>query len=106
MIVGALFIVAAGFGAATRHGVAARIGWWQGTITVNLIGSFVLGWLVGADVASDTMLVAGTAFFGSLTTFSGFSLDATEGSVTRRVTVIAATLVLGLLAATVGYSLG
>lgn len=101
-----LFACAAGLGAATRHAVN-RVGvGWVGTFAVNVIGAFALGWLVAARPGADMLTVVGTGFLGSLTTFSTFALEATDGPARRRAAVVMATLVVGLAAAAAGWALG
>jgi CrcB protein len=105
-VTGVLFVVAAGLGAATRLRVN-QYGWtWLSTLAVNVLGSFGLGWLLATDPSAHAATVLGTGFFGSLTTFSMFSVEATEGAPRRRIAVIVSNLVLGLLAATLGHALG
>lgn len=45
------------------------------TFSVNVIGSFLLGLVVFAELEELTMLFAGVGFCGSFTTFSTFSVD-------------------------------
>ena len=79
----------AGIGGALRHAVnlaAARwlgFGFPWGTLCVNIVGSFVMGLLVGwlafKDGATWTQhlrLFLATGILGGFTTFSAFSLDA------------------------------
>jgi CrcB protein len=44
-------------------------------LRLNLAGALVLGVLTGAGVTGDGLLLAGTAFLGSFTTFSTWMLD-------------------------------
>jgi CrcB protein len=81
-----------------------------GTLTVNVLGSAVLGGLLGLRGVSPAVLaLVGTGFCGTLTTFSTFGADVVrlveERAVLRAVAYLAATLVLGLGAAAVGYVL-
>ncbi len=100
-----LFAVAAGLGGAVRHAVNQR-GWhWVGTLFVNVIGSFGLGWLTGSDVSSDTAAVVGTGFLGALTTFSMFAVEVAEANPLRRLVIVSANVGLGLGAAAVGFAL-
>jgi len=51
-----------------------------GTLTVNIIGSLILGILVGAslkraDLSEQTRLFVGVGFCGGFTTFSAFALE-------------------------------
>lgn len=102
----ALFLLASGLGAAARFRIS-RFGWtWPGTLLANVVGSFLLGWLLAGEPAASTATVIGTGFLGSLTTFSMFALEATEGGPRRRLTILLSTLVGCLLAATVGHALG
>jgi fluoride exporter len=77
----------AGFGGALRHGVnlaAARIfgfGFPFGTIIVNVLGSFLMGFLAGyfayrTGLPQHLRLFLTTGILGGFTTFSAFSLDA------------------------------
>ena len=77
----------AGIGGALRHGVnfaALRLlgpGFPHGTITVNIVGSLIMGLLVGwfahkADPGMTWRLFLTTGILGGFTTFSAFSLDA------------------------------
>ena len=81
-----------------------------GTLTVNVLGSGVLGVLLGArNVSPAVLALVGTGFCGTLTTFSTFGWDVVrlveERAVLRAAGYAAATLVLGLGAAAAGYLL-
>ena len=67
-----------------------------GTMTVNLLGSFVLGVLTGAGVTGDALLLSGTGVLGSFTTFSTWMLEATELPRAQAAGYIALSLVAGL----------
>ena len=102
----ALFLAGAGVGALVRH-LVSRVGLgWVGTLAVNVVGAFALGVLVAADPGARVTTVVGAGLLGNLTTFSTFSLEASEGPTSRRVGVIVTTLALGLTAAALGYSIG
>lgn len=45
-----------------------------GTLTVNVLGSFLLGLLVFHPVGGDVLLLVGTGACGAFTTFSSFSV--------------------------------
>jgi len=81
-----------------------------GTMTVNLLGSFVLGVLTGADVTGDALLLGGTAVLGSFTTFSTWMLETErlgeEGDERLAVLNVGVSLVVGLAAAAGGWALG
>jgi CrcB protein len=74
------------FGASARYGVAAvmlrlmgpNFPW--GTLTVNVVGSLLMGLLVEAlalrfNVSPEVRVMLVTGFLGGFTTFSAFSLD-------------------------------
>ena len=93
--------------AVARRGRATGLG----TLTVNVVGSAVLGLVLGAaDAPSWVVALVGTGFCGTLTTFSTFGYDVVrlveEKLPGRAVAYLAATLVLGVGAAAVGYGLG
>jgi CrcB protein len=101
-----LFVVAAGLGAATRLRIN-QFGWtWLSTLAANVVGAFALGWLTAATSSESVMTVIGTGYLGTLTTFSMFALEATEGGRRRRAAIVATTLLLGLGAAALGHTIG
>jgi CrcB protein len=82
----AVVFLGAGIGGALRHGVnlaALRLlgpGFPHGTITVNIVGSLIMGLLAGwfahrADPGMTWRLFLTTGVLGGFTTFSAFSLD-------------------------------
>lgn len=78
-----------------------------GTLFVNVLGCFLLGWLLHADnpAHSHVKLALGTGFLGAFTTFSTFGLQTHqlwERSGWLASANIAANLLLGLLAAGLG----
>lgn len=46
-----------------------------GTLTVNLIGSFALGWLFGTTASTFIFAWLGIGFLGAFTTFSTFAVE-------------------------------
>ncbi|WP_338729479.1 fluoride efflux transporter CrcB [Haladaptatus sp. DJG-WS-42] len=65
-------------GAMARYLVSGRVPEGRlpyGTLTVNVIGSFVLGALTFLGVSDDVMLLVGTGACGAFTTFSSFSVE-------------------------------
>lgn len=81
-----LVFLGAGFGGARRHGVnmtAARLlpsVFPIATLTVNVLGSIIMGLLVGyfafrGDASQHWRLFLTTGILGGFTTFSTFSLD-------------------------------
>ena len=77
-----------------------------GTLTVNVIGSFVLGVLAGANTAGVVTSLVGTGFCGALTTYSTFGYETVrllqEGA--RKLAVLNAftSIAAGLIAAYFG----
>jgi fluoride exporter len=96
---------------ADRLAVAGRgSGSVLGTLAVNVVGSALLGVLLGAgNVSPAVVALVGTGFCGTLTTFSTFGYDVVrlveERHVGRALAYLLATLVLGLGAAAAGYLL-
>jgi CrcB protein len=85
-----------------------------GTLAVNLLGSFILGVVLGTSshVASGPQLtlLLGTGFCGAFTTFSTFSFEsvrlAEAGRTWYAVANVLLSLLLGCLLALGGWSLG
>ncbi|MFT8728422.1 MAG: CrcB family protein [Liquorilactobacillus ghanensis] len=87
----------------------------MGTIVVNLLGCFLLGfltflWLNFHTVASWLSLGLGTGFVGSFTTFSGFCLDNVKLLLAHQMFTAAGYICLsvvgGWLAAKLGMTVG
>ncbi|HVW87969.1 MAG TPA: fluoride efflux transporter CrcB [Gaiellaceae bacterium] len=81
-----------------------------GTFAINVSGSFVLGLLVGAAVAGNALVLAGTATIGSYTTFSTWMLETHRlGEDDDRLLLVAnvvGSLVTGVAAAYLGRQIG
>lgn len=113
-----LVALGAAIGAPARYlvdrAVQARLGgrfpW--GTLTVNVVGSLILGVLVGAagDFPSALATALGTGFCGALTTYSTFGFEtvalARRGELARSAAYAVGSVVAGLVAAAAGYALG
>lgn len=108
-----------GLGATSRHGVnifVQRFAFGNfpiGTITVNMLGSFLIG-LCGAlleyyKVAAPYRLFVLTGFFGSFTTFSTFAREKAEllkiGDVKTVILYALTSNILGVLLVFAGYLL-
>jgi CrcB protein len=85
-----------------------------GTMAVNIIGCFGLALFAGLiharlDVADETRLLIATGFFGALTTFSTFSLEAfdlfIDGRQLTAAVYLAGSIVLGLIGILLGTGL-
>ena len=81
-----------------------------GTFVVNVLGSFLLGLLIGLHVTGNDMLLAGTATLGSFTTFSTWMLETERlgenGADRVALGNIVGSIALGLLAAGLGWAIG
>ncbi|WP_353952318.1 CrcB family protein [Knoellia sp. S7-12] len=80
-----------------------------GTLAVNVVGSLVLGLLVGGGVEGEALALVGIGFCGALTTMSTLALEVWDSIIERRTQHAIATLVLhlvlGLGAAWLGWTL-
>ncbi|GAB48779.1 fluoride efflux transporter FluC [Mobilicoccus pelagius] len=100
--------------AAAHTGTGRRTGIPLGTVTVNVLGSFLLGVLTGAVmhrvVDPGVVRVLGTGFCGGFTTFGTASLDAARLALDdrpgRALAAALANLVGGVVAALLGLALG
>ena len=108
-----LVCFAGALGVLARYGVGLAVGTrsfpWS-TLAINLVGSFLLGLVLGADRFSPDVRVAVTVgFLGAFTTFSTFAFEATDlvrdGRAPAAAAYVAASVVIGLGAAWAGYSL-
>jgi CrcB protein len=90
-----------------RNRVGTALPW--GTLAINIVGSFALGWLVGAGAGRTWLDVAGTGFLGGFTTFSAASFETARLASDRRwpaaVGYGAGSLVASVGAASLGYFL-
>jgi CrcB protein len=77
-----------------------------GTLTVNLLGSALLGWLVGHGIDGDPLLLLGTGFCGALTTYSAVTVQSVNRGSWRGLAYAVGTVVGCLAVAWVGYRLG
>lgn len=114
-----LLALAGGAGAASRYlvdrAVTLRTGGFLpwGTFTVNVVGSFLLGLLVGLEAAGRIghgwLTVAGTGFCGAFTTFSTFALEtvtlARDGRRAIAAANVGGSVVCGLAAAGLALAL-
>ena len=92
--------------------VTARLGrdFPYGTLAVNLLGSLILGVLVGAAVRDDAYDIAGTGLLGAFTTFSTWALEShrlgEDGQLRLGALNFAVSLILGVGAAWAGRHVG
>ena len=105
--------VAGAAGVAARYGISNLfhgdlLPW--ATVGINVVGSFLLGLLIVMPLAwvdPQARVVLGVGFLGGFTTFSTFSVQALvdfdAGEPGRALLYIAASVLLGLAAAAVGF---
>ena len=62
-------------GAVVRHSVGSVIESRNSVISVNLVGSFILGIVLGIPGASTVTVLVGAGFCGGFTTFSSFTVE-------------------------------
>ena len=113
--------LAGGLGAILRYGLgrvmfqAGYIGFPYATMMVNVIGSFLIGYVMialadKAGSATSLRTVVMSGFLGGFTTFSAFSLETVtmieRGDVSRALSYILITLVCCLSACAVGLAIG
>ena len=95
-------------GAVLRWQVAAHLH--DNDVIVNVLGAFILGWLVGLPIRPKRQLLIGIGFCGSLTTFSSWMVHCVtfiaEGHWLAALGLIGLTLGLGLGAAALGVVVG
>jgi CrcB protein len=116
---GFLAVAAGGaLGAAMRHGVGQLAvrhmpdHWPYGTFTVNILGSFFMGFLIswlafrGQGGPQELRLFLATGLLGGFTTFSAFSLEVANyvrsGDMTRAAAYAGLSVALGLVALLIG----
>lgn len=84
-----------------------------GTLTINVAGSLLLGIVMGAAAlgygSPGLLALVGTGFCGGFTTFSTFAYETVrlvqQGSTLEAAINVAASLVLGMVAALAGWHL-
>ena len=95
-------------GALLRWQVALHLA--DRSVVVNVVGAALLGLLAGLPAAPRRQLLVGIGFCGSLTTFSGWMLDAMRlisvGKVVEAFGLIGITLGLGVAASWIGFRCG
>ena len=76
----ALVGVGGAIGAVLRYMIGEWIpdGFPWGTLTVNLLGSLILGIIVGMSLSAEMGLLLGTGIMGAFPTLSAYSVDLVE----------------------------
>ena len=106
------------FGAISRYALGEWIhtnnGFPLGTLLINLIGCFLLGWFLTfvnqrTKVNPNLILLIGTGFIGSFTTFSTFSVETItlfeQGLLFLGLLYCLSSIIFGLLLSYLGYKL-
>jgi CrcB protein len=86
------------------HHLDQRLPW--GILLVNVVGSFLLGLFVALCLSGWSLALLGAGFCGGLTTYSTFAVQTARLGPRHGSLNAVGTLVLALLAATLGYALG
>ncbi|MEU8240716.1 CrcB family protein [Actinoplanes missouriensis] len=101
-----LVALGAAIGAPLRYLTDRALGSPWGTLTVNVVGSFLLGVVLGLPLSPQLVALAGTGFCGALTTYSTFSWEtlslARRGERAAAVGYVAVSVLAGLAAAWLG----
>ncbi|NLS14801.1 fluoride efflux transporter CrcB [Vibrio sp. SM6] len=120
MVVLSYIAIGGAFGACSRYLISELCialfgrGFPYGTLTVNVVGSFVMGVLVAAFenelLASDPWRqIIGLGFLGALTTFSTFSMDnilmLQQGAFIKLAANIVLNVILSITACWIGFQL-
>lgn len=118
MIAAHILLVGIGgfFGAIARYKISkqlnskASISIPIGTLTVNLLGAFLLGIITGSKADIILILLFGTGFLGAFTTFSTLKLEMTQLRLNRQKNnffiYILLTYGVGIIFAFLGYLTG
>ncbi|MGX1023768.1 fluoride efflux transporter CrcB [Flavobacterium sp. CS20] len=91
--------------------IFANLYW--GTLSVNLVGSLLIGLLIGFEIKSilhqPILLLLATGFCGGFTTFSAFSLESLNliksGQYLYATSYILISIILGIIAVGLGFYL-
>jgi CrcB protein len=106
-----LVAIGGGLGAVARFGIASvipktRLGFPSGITAVNVVGSFLLGFVVGMIEANEITLAiepVTIGLLGGFTTFSTWMVDIDEAPRRRMaVAIVSIPLIAGLVAAGAG----
>ncbi|MBY0097356.1 fluoride efflux transporter CrcB [Mesobacillus maritimus] len=114
-----LFLVGLGgfFGAISRFMIGEWLhsdnGFPLGTLGVNLLGCLVLGWFLAfakqKGLRGETVLLIGTGFLGSFTTFSTFSVETvnllTAGRILVALLYVLLSVFVGIILSFLGFKL-
>lgn len=77
----------------------------RGTLLANVLGSFLLGLFTGLDLSPSWLVLLGTGFCGSFTTYSSFAVQSYSRGARNGTVYVVLTLSLSLAAAFLGFAL-
>src|SRR4051812_16144257 len=102
-------VLGAAAGAPARYACSRALnhlrGFPWGTLLVNLVGAFALGWVSSSAGDDATAFQVGViAFCGAFTTYSAFALESVELDRARGITYTVVSVLGGLLAAASGWA--
>lgn len=117
MIWNSVWVAAGGFfGAMARYGMSRWIGkrnstlFPLGTLVINLLGSFLLGMIIGSEWGDPFSLLFGTGFLGAFTTFSTFKLESVQLGMNKEWRMFAVYLgisyTMGIILGFLGFAIG
>ena len=110
-----LVAIGGAVGSMLRYGCSVGVGlihWrpWVGTLMVNIVGSLLIGLLLGAQAKGQWQQTASVGFCGGFTTFSTFSLQSAEmlrnGEVGTAMGYMSASLTVCIMASWIGIVIG
>jgi CrcB protein len=103
-----LVALGAAVGAPTRYVAGALLDGRlpRGTILVNWVGSFLLGWFSGLGLGGDAMALLGSGFCGALTTYSSFAVQVHDRGPRLGTATVLLTVLPALALCTAGFVLG
>jgi CrcB protein len=78
----------------------------SGTIAVNWVGSFLLGWFSALGLSEQLMALLGTGFCGALTTYSAFAVQTRRRGPRLGTANVLVTLAPALFLCASGFALG
>jgi CrcB protein len=104
-------------GALSRYAIGVALAgrlYPYGTLAINVLGSFLLGLVIGGPGATrwseTTTIAVSIGFLGAFTTFSTFTNETMDllrdGRATSALVYVFLSLVLGLAAAAIGWTVG
>lgn len=110
-----LVFLGGGFGSVIRYFVSKALnperGFYWGTFTANMVGSLIIGFILGWALKQDTVnhnviLLVAVGFCGGFTTFSSFALEGQQllkaGSYNLLLLYTLTSLIVGILAVFIG----